>query len=144
MSNGGFAWTFLLFVALWLGVSALLSHLGGWASLAKRFPANGPIGGEPFWFVTGSLAGNVIPVRYASCLFVKVNSDGLGMSIFFPFRFKNPPFLIPWSSVRSVKERKVLFFRSVTFETKDHGLKLTLWGGAARCAKEFYERAEQR
>ena len=32
-------WFFPLFIAMWFGITGLLAHLGGWASLARRYRA---------------------------------------------------------------------------------------------------------
>src|ERR1700731_4775744 len=95
---GWFAVLFpLYFVTIWLMVSTIISVLGGWHLLSKRFrlhePFNGFVRSEQSayerWFA-----------NYGRCLKLGVGPDGLYLATLVLFRFMHPPLLIPWSEVR--------------------------------------------
>lgn len=134
-------WFLPLFVAMWFGITGLLSHLGGWASLATHFRAVQPKNGETFHFVSGSIGTGIFPVNYGGCLFVTVNSNGFHLSILFPFRFQSPPLDIPWSQVESVKETRLLFSRRTVIRLRNHWPTITIRGRAGQSIGEAYARA---
>jgi hypothetical protein len=43
-------WFLLLFAVMWIGMTGLLSRVGGWSSLAAHFGAAQPANGERFPF----------------------------------------------------------------------------------------------
>jgi hypothetical protein len=124
---------------MWLGITGLLAHIGGWATLASSFPAQGDIDGERFRFASGSIGWRYFPVSYGNCLFVTINSEGLRLSILFPFRFQSPPFFVPWSSAESVDEKRLFFFKYYVLNIRDHWPRITLRGSTGRRAKEAFE-----
>jgi hypothetical protein len=126
-------WFFPLFALLWTGISVVLSMLGGWARLAESFRAAGPVEGERFRFVSGSMGAASLPVSYGNCLFVTVNDAGFGLSILFPFRLFSPPLFIPWSAVESVETRRVLFTTRVVVRLRAHWPVLSVRGSAGTC-----------
>lgn len=128
-----------LFAALWFCVTGLLSHLGGWARLARTYRAEETQEGERFRFVSGSMGNRFLPVNYGNCLFVTVNARGVRISILLPFRFQSPPLYLPWSDIESVSERRFLFlFRSVVVTVRGHWPRITLWGGVGESVARFY------
>ncbi len=85
---------------LWLIIIFAASHTG-WRRFAKVFPAPSPVPGHRFRATSarfGSIAGSYIEV-----VDVTFGSDGLYVSATFPFRLFHRPFLVPWSSVQSIK-----------------------------------------
>ena len=82
-----------------------------------------------------------MPVSYGNCLFVTVNTQGLYLSIFFPFRFLSPPLFIPWSRVESIQERRILFVTHYVILIRDNWSRITLRGTPGRRAKETYDAA---
>ena len=131
-------WFFLVFAVMWVAISALLSAMGGWSSLATQFRANEPTLGERFRFASGSLRGRLLPVSYGSCLFIAVNEAGFGLSIFFPFRLFSPPLFIPWNEVASVEPRRVFFVTSTVVHLRNHGSTISVRGSAGRRIQEQY------
>jgi hypothetical protein len=98
-------------VALWLLVSAVISYIGGWATLAKRFRFRPPFLGEKWSGQSGQMrwiAG------YGNCLTLGCNQQGLYLAIMPLFRFRHPPLLIPWEEIKIARTR-ILFFRYVRF-----------------------------
>jgi hypothetical protein len=132
-------WFFPLFVCMWLGITALLSYIGGWASLSSAFPANDEVDGKRFRFRSGSLGRPYFPVRYGNCLFVIVNQQGFRLSILFPFRFLSPPIFVPWANVLGVEEKRVFFFKYYVVSIRDHWSRISLQGGLGDSVKEQFE-----
>lgn len=132
-------WFFPLFVVGWFTICALLALLSGWKALAERFRAPAQVSGERFRFASASM--RIVPwfpVNYSSCLVVTVGSSGLGLSVFFPFRFLSPGLLIPWSQVESVEEKSGLFGRRAVVRIKRSAVKLTILGRAAKSVVTTY------
>ena len=107
----------LLFVLLnisivYATVSVVISYVGGWASLSKRFRFHGQFSGSRWRGQSGQMrwiAG------YRSYLTVGANEDGLYLATFPFFPLGHPPLLIPWNEVSHTK-RRMLFFPMVRFE----------------------------
>jgi hypothetical protein len=134
-------WFLPLFVVMWFGMTGLFSYIGGWASLASKFASALPSRGERFRFASGSIGRRFRTVSYGNCLFVNVSPEGLGLSMFFPFRFMSPPLFIPWSDIDSVVEERILFVRIVRLEVRGQWARISLRGKPGKRAKEVYERA---
>lgn len=134
-------WFFPLFAAIWLGISALLSRLGGWANLAGRFRALQPESGESFRFVSGAIDANSFPVSYRGCLFVTVNSRGFHLSLLFLFRFQSPPLFIPWSEVESVEEKRFLFARRAVIRLRSQWPVISVYGSAGQSIAHAHKRS---
>jgi len=98
-------------VALWLLVSAVISYIGGWNTLAKRFRLRTPFLGEKWRGQSGQMrwiAG------YGNCLTLGCNHEGLYLAIMPLFRFRHPPLLIRWDEIK-ISRTRILFFRYVRF-----------------------------
>jgi hypothetical protein len=134
-------WFLPVFVVGWIAVCGLLARLSGWTILAQRFGADGPMEGERFRFASGSLGREIFPVSYGHCLFVTVGSQGLGISLFLPFRVLSPPLVIPWAEVESMTEGRILFFDVVVLAVRDSWVRLSLRGAAGRAAKAVFRAA---
>jgi hypothetical protein len=135
-------WFLPFFLIMWLGISGLLAVIGGWSSLSTLYRADTPAEGERFYFRSGSLGRGSFPVSYGGCLFPTINSQGLYLSIFLPFRFLSPPLFIPWSKVESIDLRRFLFFTYVVITLRDHWARISLRGAPGIKAKEEYEKAQ--
>ncbi|NUO64712.1 MAG: hypothetical protein HOQ11_01320 [Gemmatimonadaceae bacterium] len=97
------------FIAVWLGVGALLSEIGGWARLARRFPG-GPRPAGPR--VRGQVVG-MGPVGENGVTNLIPTAEGLYLYSNPLFRFHRPPVMVPWAEIRDEGERGVLWWRSV-------------------------------
>lgn len=97
------------FVTLWLFVLAVISSLGGWTTLAKRFLNRRP-------FLGFTLKGQNAHMRwvagYSRCLTIGSGPEGLYLAMMPLFRFRHPPLLIPWSEI-AVKRRQAFFLQYV-------------------------------
>jgi hypothetical protein len=99
------------FLALWLVVSAIISYIGGWTTLAKRFRLKQPFAGTRWTGQSGQMrwiAG------YSNILTVGSCPEGLYLATMPLFRFRHPQLLIPWAEI-AVMRRRLLFFQSVRF-----------------------------
>lgn len=110
------------FVVLWLLVSAVISFIGGWMTLAKRFRLRKPFLG-PRW--SGQSGQMRWIAGYGNCLTVGCDCEGLYLATMPLFRFGHPPLLVPWSEV-TVTQRRILFFRYVRFSL-GHQLSIPLY-----------------
>lgn len=95
------------FTIMWAAASLLMSHVGGWANLAKHYPDNVDEQGETH----GMCNGYVGVISYKLCLILGVCKNGLRLSVLLPFRIGHPPVFIPWDQFHRVYEKRVLFFR---------------------------------
>ena len=126
------------FLALWLLVSATISFIGGWTTLAKRFRLSKPFVGQRWARQRGQMRWIV---GYGNCLTIGCNSEGLYLATMPLFRFRHPPLLVPWNEI-SISQRKFLFFRFVRFGL-GHELDVSLslrWKLAERVRREAGDR----
>jgi hypothetical protein len=137
----------VLFLFAWLTIGALLSFLSGWTALAQQFRAeSGPVGKE--------LRGQVVSVGIVgdkNVTYVSVSDRGLYLRSHVLFRFMRAPVLVPWSEVKYVSERKVLWWRSylvdlagiTTIRVKEGAFRAIegfLLGGSATAARRMEAR----
>lgn len=131
----------VFFPVMWLGVTGLLSVLGGWRSLASYYPA-GPAaagGRAAARYATGAMRRGLLPVNYSHCLAVDPREDGFGLWVALPFRFMHPPLLIPWTAVRDCEERGVVWrYVRVTLHTP--GVTILIGGRSGRAVQERWMR----
>jgi hypothetical protein len=99
------------FVAIWLLVSVIISYVGGWTTLAKRFKLEEPFAGTRWTWQSAQMRWLT---GYNHCLTVGVSPEGLYLATLALFRFRHPPLLIPWNEV-IVAYRRILFFRYLRF-----------------------------
>ena len=136
-------WFFPMFALMWVSISALLSMLGGWTSLAGEFRATQRTDGQRFRFVSGSMGARVFPVNYGGCLFVTVNETGFGLSILLPFRLLSPPLFIPWSQVASAETKRFLFVNRAIVRLRGHWPAISVRGAAGKCIVDAYAGASK-
>ncbi len=98
-------------LALWLLVSAIISYMGGWTTLAKQFRFRPPFLGQKW---SGRSAQMRWIAGYGNCLTLGCNQRGLYLAIMPLFRFRHPPLLIPWEEIK-ISRKKILFFSYVRF-----------------------------
>jgi hypothetical protein len=98
----------VLFPIVWVAVCILLSRMSGWHKLAEKYIRIDFVSGEKWRFRSARLRHSV---GYNGCVNFYANREGLGISIFFPFRVGHPPLFIPWTDISISKETK--FFRKM-------------------------------
>ena len=130
-----------LFLAMLLGIAALLSVASGRRALARRFPAVTPIEGEQFHFASAKM-GRVpwFPVNYGGCLIVTVTPKGLAVSIYMPFRLLCPEFFLPWTQVESVEDRPSALSHRTVVRIRGSSVWLSLRGAPGRSVSSMYAR----
>lgn len=94
----GFA---IFFVTLWCLVCFMISLMGGWFSLSRRFRMQA----EPYGEIrsAGPLFYRVkmrFRVNYGNVIRLKAAEDALYLSILFLFRIGHPPLCIPWKEIQ--------------------------------------------
>lgn len=87
---------FLFFLALWFGISFLLSVFSGWRQLSQYYRSSGLFKGRRFYFQSAAMR---LRASYNSAFIVGVSSEGLYLSILFLFRVGHPPLLVPWEDI---------------------------------------------
>ena len=133
-------WLAPLFIAACLAGVALLARVAGWSSLATVFRAKGVPVGESLRFVTGSLGSLDFPVKYKNCLHVALSSEGLYVSLMFPFKFASPALFVPWSQVESCTVEQVFATQGVVFRFRDQWSGLKLRGIAGQLSREAFQK----
>jgi len=111
--NNASTWTlgFVARIVLPLfGVFAVISLLGGWIFIARRYPDR-PFAAERSYAWASGYFGRILG-GYRMCISVVMNSFGLRLSIFPLFRFLHPPMVIPWSEIRTCSRARLFGFQS--------------------------------
>ena len=104
----------LFFIANWMFVVFILSKLG-WSKLLKKYSYNKPFIGRRIGFVSAKI--NL--TSYSNVIILKTNDEGFYMKVMFLFRFFHPPVFIPWSEIKNIEEKKVLFFSQIILTLGD-------------------------
>jgi hypothetical protein len=103
----------VLSVLSWFSGMYFTARIGGWAALARQFPAGEPLSGKSFRFCSGSIGR----ANYGGCLTLRVTDSGLHVSagLFgIPILLWHPPLLIPWSEFHSTVKSRFLFWESTS------------------------------
>jgi hypothetical protein len=139
----------IAFPLMWLGITGMLSELGGWGELARLYRE--PEGTErapsqrfPMASMDLRRGRFPLPVNYSNCMVVEVAPAGLHLRPWRPFRFRHPPLLIPWSEMERVQVGHVLIFRVLTITPRGVGIRMRLYGGPARAVEEVWRQAAER
>ena len=129
---------FPFFVAFFSAICFALSLISGWRSLAEHYKATQPFSGERWHLRSGSMG----LVSYGSCLTLGANTEGIFLSVLFPFRVGHPPLFIPWSEVQSAEHCRWFFFPMVRFQfRKVPSVSFKIYRGLALAvAKEAHGR----
>jgi hypothetical protein len=132
----------IVFPLLWLGITGLLSIVGGWRELAGSYAADPAAfkGARPL-NASGALHRFLLPVNYSHTLRVHVWSDGFGLATMRLFRFMHPPLFIPWTAVRTCEERTLLFWRYVEVRLHGSSVAIMVGGQAGRAIREGWMQA---
>lgn len=87
---------FVAFPLIWVFTLVAIGRLGGWARLARQYPARPQAGGVRLRFRSGRMRYRT---GYGGCLILGADPAGLHLSIFFLFRPGHPPLFVPWPEV---------------------------------------------
>lgn len=102
-----------VFVLFWLVISLVISRIGGWSALAKRYRLEDSFDGERMRFRSGQMR---YAMSYNNCLTIGADRRGLYLAVFFFFRPGHPPLFIPWSEIAvTQKQRYFMNAMELTF-----------------------------
>ncbi len=108
---------FLLFFAgMWVFVGFTISR-AGWSSFAARYPASTRPTGKTY-VSPNTRFGNYV-ARYSNVVRVTFTDAGVYFQVLFLFRAFHPPFLVPWTSVKRIEKKKVLFWTRYQMDIDD-------------------------
>ena len=112
MSDFLYWWPVVLVPAGCISVCWIISRVGGWALLAKVYPAQNSttMDGEIWRFQSIQMRW---ATNYGNCVTVRANPLGLGLSVLWLLRIGHPPLLIPWPDITIHRVRKGRFFPSL-------------------------------
>ena len=108
----------VVFPIFWCLILYLISFIGGWRQLARRYRCSEPISGTVWRFQSAAMH-SFTEANYGSRLKVIANEEGMGLAVFFPFRVAHPPLFIPWSEMLVNDTRRWIFFKRVRFTFPD-------------------------
>jgi hypothetical protein len=129
-------WFFPLFIGGWLTICCFISLIGGWHALAKRYRSTSRTSGTLFSFASMGLGRGFFPVSYRSCLFVRLDSTGIALSVFPLFRFFHPKLVIPWSAVSDCKRERFWFMDCTAVYVSEPQTRMLFRG---KLGREIYE-----
>jgi len=129
-------WFLHLFITGWLAICCFLSFVGGWHALAKKYRSTARGSGELFSFASMGLGSGLFPVSYRSCLFVRLDSTGIALSVFPLFRFFHPRLSIPWSAVSDCKRERFWFMSCTAVYVSEPQTRMRFFG---RVGREIYD-----
>jgi hypothetical protein len=128
MSNSTGTWLTLLFVLiafpiffsiLWVGITLLMSFIGGWGKVAKVYAATErPADGAELKRVTGMFG----VARYKFVLTVITTDTGIYIENRKVFRPGHPPLFIPFPAISKARLQTLFFWEFVAFHVGDPAL----------------------
>lgn len=89
---------FAFFAGLWCAVLSILSLVGGWNRLSKKFPAPEHMlsTGKEFTFQSARFR----VVNYSLCAKVRIHDEGIVLSVIKLFSFMHRPLFIPYTEMK--------------------------------------------
>ena len=106
----------IFFSALWVGITLLMSFIGGWGRLAKQYPAFGP---RPTGAVLRHVTGMFGVASYKRVLTVITTETGLHIENRWVFRPGHPPLFIPFTAIHNARKQTLFFWEYVAFDVDD-------------------------
>jgi hypothetical protein len=126
-----------VFVGMWMLVCTLIAALGGWSDLARLYREPDGMVRRParsFSMVSLDLRRGFLslPANYSNCVSMDLAPEGLHLRVMLPFRFRHPSLLIPWERIGRYETGRFLFWRTLAVHPDGTGVRIRLWGAAAR------------
>ena len=106
-----FAFFPLVFAAFWCCICFLLAAVGGWRQLSVAYGTDRPPHGKEFRWQSGAFG----QVNYGACLNLHVASEGMYLSVSWPFRVGHRALLIPWGAIHDEESTRILWRRLTRF-----------------------------
>lgn len=96
----------LFFIGMWTLATFIVSKMG-WSNLANKYKLEQHKKFERIGFTSASIN----KANYSNALILYKNKEGLSIKTALPFRLFHPQIFIPWSEIKEVKSKDVLFFK---------------------------------
>ena len=106
----------IFFTALWIGITLLMSFIGGWGKVGRQYAASG---GSPQGRLLRNVTGMFGVTRYKNVLTVITTDDGLYIENRKVFRAGHPALFVPFSSIFNARRHTLFFWEFVAFEIGD-------------------------
>jgi hypothetical protein len=106
----------IFFTTLWVGITLLMSFIGGWGKVGKVYAATGaPPEGRVLRHVTGMFG----VTRYKHVLTIITTDTGLYIENRKVFRPGHPPLFIPFTAIFQARKQTLFFWEFVAFAIGD-------------------------
>jgi hypothetical protein len=106
----------IFFTALWVGITLIMSFVGGWGRVGKQYAATeAPPAGRVLKHVTGMFG----VARYKHVLTVITTDTGLYIENRKVFRPGHPPLFIPFTAIFNARKQTLFFWEFIAFEIGD-------------------------
>jgi hypothetical protein len=103
----------IFYTALWVGITMLMSFIGGWGKVGRVYAATGE---RPQGSVLRNVTGMFGMARYKYVLTVITTDNGLYIENRKVFRAGHPPLLIPFSAIFNARRQTLFFWEFIAFE----------------------------
>lgn len=138
----------LAFLGIWCVVSSMISFLGGWWSLAKKYPAEettfwiADAGNERrFRWTSLTMGPPYFPSNYGNCINVVVDDRGIEIRVMWMFRLMHPPVRIPWDAIESCETaRFFLIYRQAIVGINNVSHPIRFFGKCGDAIDEAWRR----
>lgn len=95
----------LLFIVGWVASLQLLSTLGGWRHLGKKYSAQERFTGEKWHMQSLSLGW----VNYSGCITLGASPSHMYMAVIAVFKVAHPDLLVPWDEIEGRETKGIIF-----------------------------------
>ena len=123
-----------MFIGLWIGVSAMISIMGGWFWISRKFPLPNDDNAIIEKLSWNSMNLNYLSA-YGSCVNIKIIRDGIILSTSFIIRPFHSPIFIPWESMEDFKYYKKWIFEKSVFYVRQS--RFVIYGKAAKIIEKY-------
>ena len=118
------------FVALWIAVTWLLSHISGWVALARLYRAGRDAVGIPVRLRAARM-GRGATGQFRNVLTLWVGTEGIQLRLQLLFRINSPDLFVPWTEITVTRGRQ-LFFNYIELKFRQApDIPLRMYGEAA-------------
>jgi hypothetical protein len=92
------------FIGMWTLVTYVISKMG-WTNLVDKYLFQDQFIGQRIGIISASINNS----NYKNSLILKYNQDGIYLRPVILFRLFHKPILIPWTEIKEVRTKKILF-----------------------------------
>jgi hypothetical protein len=89
---------------------------------------------------SGAMGRGAFPVSYGGCLFVTVGARGMALAVLFPFRFRHPRLVMPWSAIERCEPVTLLFMEHVAVHVRGFDRRILFKGAVGQRILETWRR----